>query len=239
MNPDVDEFVAALKRSGTRMRAVHEKRYLKSDGTFFGVPVPVTRRLARPLAAEFRNREDLTGAIRFSRALWSTKAHEPRVAAIVIVSTCEDLFDDRVWDLGRHWLDTLDNWAHCDGVAPGLLSPFIQTGRPRHKSRRREVLRWTRDTNLWVRRGALLANMRSVRYDKEWRFLLDVAGRLLDDPESFVQKGLGWMLRECAHHNPREVITFIQTHRACMRRSTITNAVSRLPKTLQKAARNG
>jgi 3-methyladenine DNA glycosylase AlkD len=177
--------------------------------------------------------------VRFARALWNTRVHEPRVAAIIIVSACEPFYDDRVWDLGRGWLDSLDNWGHCDGVAPGLLSPFIQVARPRHKSRRREVLRWTRDPNLWVRRGALLANLRSVRYDKEWRFLLDVATRLLEDHEYFVQKGLGWMLRECAHHNPREVISFIQTHRGRMRRSTITNAVSRLPKTLQKAARSG
>lgn len=236
---DPDELVSELKRSGTRMRAVNEKRYLKSDGVFFGVTVPNTRRLTRPVAAEFKKCGDLGGALAYASALWETGVHEPRVSAILIVEACEPFYDDRVWELGRAWLGDIDNWGHCDGIGPGMLSPFVQVGRTRHKSRRRTVLRWTRDDSLWVRRGALLATMRSTRHDKEWQFVLAVAERLLEDPEYFVQKGLGWMLRECAHHNPREVITFIQTHRDGMRRSTITNAVSRLPKTLQKAARQG
>jgi 3-methyladenine DNA glycosylase AlkD len=218
---------------------VGEKRYLKSDATFFGVTVPEVRRLTRPISTDFRRRGDLTGALRYARALWAAQVHEPRLAAILIVSACAPCFDDRVWSLGRRWLDDIDNWALCDGIAPGLLAPFVQRDRPRHKSRRREVLRWTQDANLWVRRGALLSTLRSTRYDLEWDFVLAVALNLLDDPEYFVQKGLGWMLRECAHHNPREVITFIQEHRPRMRRSTITNAISRLPKTLQRAAREG
>jgi 3-methyladenine DNA glycosylase AlkD len=236
---DHNKLLLVLNQSGTRMRAVGEKRYLKSGATFFGVPVPEVRRLTRPISSEFCGRQDLTGALRYARALWSAQVHEPRLAAILIVSACAPFFDDRVWSLGRRWLEEIDNWALCDGIAPGLLAPFVQSGRPRHKSRRREVLRWTKDPNPWVRRGALLSTLRSTRYDREWAFVLSVAVKLLDDPEYFVQKGLGWMLRECAHHNPREVITFIQEHRPCMRRSTITNAVSRLPKTLQRAAREG
>ena len=155
------------------------------------------------VVADFKRRKDLTGAIRFSKVLWRTGVHEPRNAAIMLIAQCESFHDDRVWSLGQTWLGELDNWALCDGVAPGLIAPFVQTAVPRHRSRRREVLRWTRDLNPWIRRGALLASIRSTRVDREWEFLLKVAIRLREDPEYFVQKGLGWMLRECAHHNPR------------------------------------
>ena len=239
MQPDPQSLIEELKRAGTRLRAAGEKRYLKSDAVFFGLTVPNTRRLVARHIAEFKSRKDLTGAIRFGKALWRTGVHEPRNAAIMLIAQCEPFHDDRVWALGQNWLGELDNWALCDGVAPGLIAPFVQTEAPRHKSRRREVLRWTRDRNLWLRRGALLASIRSTRIDREWEFVLNVALRLREDPEYFVQKGLGWMLRECAHHNPREVIEFIQAHRAVMRRSTVTHAISRLPKTLQKAARQG
>jgi 3-methyladenine DNA glycosylase AlkD len=234
-----DRLIAQLKKSGTRMRAQNEKRYLKSQAEFFGVTVPETRRVARPVGLHFAATHDLEGALAYGRRLWATRAHEPRVAAIAIVSACHADYDDRVWELGRRWLGEIDNWALCDGIGPHLLGPFVCTARPRHRSRRREVIRWTSDANPWVRRGALLSTFDSTKTDGGCDFLFAVALRLLADPDYFVQKGLGWMLRECAHRRPREVITFIQRHRARMRRSTVTNAVSRLPKTLQQAAREG
>jgi 3-methyladenine DNA glycosylase AlkD len=236
---DAEQLLAQLKKSGTRMRAENEKRYLKSGAEFFGVTVPTTRRLAKPVCMHFAQSGDLADALAYTRKLWATKVHEPRVAAVAIVAACAAFYDDRVWDLGRRWLAEIDNWALCDGIGPHLLAPFICTTRPRHKSRRREIIGWTRHANPWIRRGALLSTLKSTRVDHECDLLFDLALRLLRDEDYFVQKGLGWMLRECAHHRPREVITFIQCHRGDMRKSTITNAVSRLPKTLQRAAREG
>jgi len=236
---DAEKLILQLKKSGTRMRAESEKRYLKSEAEFFGVPVPVTRRLASPVGAYFSALGDLSGALTYARKLWTLKVHEPRVAAIAIVGACASFYDDRVWDLGGRWLGEIDNWALCDGIGPHLLAPFVCAHRPRHKSRRREIIGWTKNANPWIRRGALLSTLRNTRVDHQCDLLFEVARRLVQDQDYFVQKGLGWMLRECAHHRPREVITFIQVHREDMRKSTITNAVSRLPKTLQRAAREG
>lgn len=232
-----EDLVSELKKAGRRLRALNEKRYLKSQSTFFGVTVPKTRSLAAPLASAFRKSRDLTGALECACGLWATGVHEPRVAAVMIVGACAEFYDDRVWKLGRAWLGDIDNWALCDGIAPGLLAPCARTAMARYRSRRREVMRWTRDPNPWVRRGALLTTLQSIRNDHESEFVIAVATRLVIDTDYYVQKGLGWMLRECAHYNPRDVISFVQKHRATMRRSTITNAVSRLPKTLQRAAR--
>ena len=233
------DFVAELKKSGKRRRAVNDQRYLKSDREFLGVTVPVIRKLAAPIATEFKKSGNLTPALRYARALWQTEIHEPRTSAILIVAECEPIFDDRVWKLGWAWLGQIDNWGHCDGIAGYMLAPLVKTAVHKHKSRRREMLRKTTDPNPWVRRGALVSMIPSIRTDKESEFILNLAARAIRDDDYFVQKGLGWALRECAHHNPREVISFIQTHRERMRRSTITNALSRLPKTLQKAAREG
>jgi len=232
-------LIAELQRSGTRMRAAQEKRYLKSQTVFYGVTVPRTRFLAHHHVADLRERGDLDRVLQLAMYLWQDGAHESRMAATFVVCECSAFFDDRVWRMGSSWLGEIDNWALCDGIGPGILGPFVRREREKHRSRRREVVRWTRSDNPWVRRGALLCTLGSTRLDHEWDFLCHVALPLVEDPDYFVQKGLGWMLRECAHHNPREVISFIQEHRERMRRSTITNAVSRLPTTLQRAARTG
>ena len=231
--------LSELQKAGTRLRAVNEKRYLKSDSVFYGVTVPKIRAITREHVSELRARKDLSSVLQLAQHLWKDGAHDSRMAATFAVCECEAFYDDRVWKLGAIWLYDIDTWALCDNIGPGMLAPFVRRCRERHRSRRQEVVRWTRKENPWVRRGALLATLASTRLDREWEFLERVALPLVEDPDYFVQKGLGWMLRECAHHNPREVITFIQKHKDRMRRSTVTNAVSRLPTTLQEAARRG
>lgn len=231
------QVLTELRNAGTRLRAVSEKRYLKSDSVFYGVTVPRIRAITKQHVLELRTRKDLSSVLQLAQHLWKDGAHDSRMAATFAVCECEAFYDDRVWKLGSAWLSDIDTWALCDNIGPGMLSPFVRRCRERHRSRRQEVVRWTRHPNPWVRRGALLATLGSTRLDLEWEFLERVAVPLVEDPDYFVQKGLGWMLRECAHHNPREVITFIQEHKDSMRRSTITNAVSRLPTTLQRAAR--
>jgi len=230
-------LIDELRRAGTRMRAAQEKRYLKSGAVFYGVTVPRTRSIARAFAAELCEQRDLGSALQLAAGLWQDGAHESKLAATIVVCECSSFYDERVWKLGAAWLHDIDNWALCDSIGPGMLSPFVRKDAEKYRSRRQEVVRWTRSANPWVRRGALLSTLGSTRLDHEWEFLARVALPLVQDPDYFVQKGLGWMLRECAHHSPREVITFIQEHRDRMRRSTITNAVSRLPTTLQRAAR--
>jgi len=231
--------LSELQSAGTRMRAVNEKRYLKSNSVFYGVTVPRIRAIAKAHVSELRARKDLSSVLQLAQHLWKDGAHDSRMAATFAVCECDGFYDDRVWKLGAFWLSEIDTWALCDNIGPGMLAPFVRRCRERHRSRRQEVVRWTRNANPWIRRGALLATLGSTRLDREWEFLERVAVPLVEDPDTFVQKGLGWMLRECAHHNPREVITFIQEYRDRMRRSTITNAVSRLPTTLQRAARGG
>ena len=40
---DADRLLGQLKKSGSRMRAIHEKHDLKSEAEFYGVALPVAR----------------------------------------------------------------------------------------------------------------------------------------------------------------------------------------------------
>ena len=76
-----DQLEADLRALGTPERAAQEKRYLKSDLAFLGVPLPAMRKVAR---AFVRSHPDLTGgqAVDLAETLWDSDLYERRNVAV-------------------------------------------------------------------------------------------------------------------------------------------------------------
>ena len=79
----VEQIRNHFRNIGTRQRAVGEKKYLKSQLMFFGVPVPEVRKAARQFKKEHPHftRQEL---LRQTQAMW-TDYHEMRTVAIAIL----------------------------------------------------------------------------------------------------------------------------------------------------------
>jgi 3-methyladenine DNA glycosylase AlkD len=84
------------------------------------------------------------------------------------------------------------------------------------------------DPDLWIRRSALLATLPSVRAgtmpEAFWRY----ADPLLGDPEWFVRKALGWVLREHARRAPGEVAAWLAPRAPRVSSVTLREAVKYL-----------
>ncbi len=52
---------------------------------------------------------------------------------------------------------------------------------------------------------------------------------LVDDPEPYVQKGVGWMLRHAGDVEPDRLRAFLEDHAATMPRDVLRAAVEKLP----------
>ncbi len=68
-----------------------------------------------------------------------------------------------------------------------------------------------RSDNVWKRRTAILAQLRS-KHATDRKLLADVVEPSVDEPEFFLRKGIGWALREFSKTDPVWVIEFIATH---------------------------
>ena len=100
------------------------------------------------------------------------------------------------------WWDHVDEVAHRIGdlcaTHPAEMDPVLRT--------------WSRDRSMWLRRLAILGQLRR-RDQVDLALLADVIEANLDDPEFFVRKAIGWALRDVARHHPAWVRSFVETHR--------------------------
>lgn len=111
------------------------------------------------------------------------------------------------------WVKQVDNWAHSDGLSK-FISRLIED-----KSTQQEMLsiikKWNSSKNLWERRQSLVALYYYARTKKEhvsFGLTQQLILPLLNDKEYFVQKAIGWTLRESYNVYPKQTYQFIEEH---------------------------
>jgi 3-methyladenine DNA glycosylase AlkD len=210
---------------GTPARAAHDRAYLKSDLRFYGAPVPEIRRAA----ADFgRDHPDLTHAeLRaIIDALYATDWHEYRSVAIALLARYAALL--READLP--WLAGLvrrsDTWAHVDWLAADVIGGVID----RYPAGLKRLPVWAKDASVWVRRTALLAQLRVLsRGAGDFDLFARLAAGMLEEREFFIRKAIGWILREVSKRRPELAYRFLHDHRADVSRLSLQEGAKYLP----------
>jgi 3-methyladenine DNA glycosylase AlkD len=70
--------------------------------------------------------------------------------------------------------------------------------------------KWIKDPNLWVRRSALLYQLK-FRDLTDWERLKTYCDHTAKEEDFFIRKAIGWSLREYAKVNSAEVKRYVST----------------------------
>ncbi|MQA93527.1 MAG: hypothetical protein GEV11_02410 [Streptosporangiales bacterium] len=155
-----DDLLTRLRPLGDAARAVNEKRYLKSDLEFLGVPVPGIR---RTVGALHREHPGLThaGLVAVVTELWSRPVHELRMATVELLTGYRGLLTVADLPLVEGLIRTSGTWAYVDGLAEKVAAGIVRA-QPEGLA---ELDHWARDPDFWVRRAAMLALLPGLKDD--------------------------------------------------------------------------
>ncbi len=175
---------------------------MKSDIPYRGITSPQLRALLRPLLADPAlapaTRQQWDAAV---RALWDAPAYrEERYAALALTGhrAAREWQDPHSLSLYRHLVETGAWWDLVDPLAADRVGPILL----HHRDSATPTVRdWALDDDLWVRRTAVLAQLKH-RGDTDLALLTEVLDANLEDSlhgrEFFVRKAVGWALRQHA-----------------------------------------
>jgi len=186
------------------------------------LPVPEVRRLA---AEVYRDIKAWPAAERnkLCETLWK---HDGGVLVICLYQRFAKQCGLCEFRLFEKWLERhARHWGHCDGIAHYLLAAAI-ANQPDLAER---VVPWTASPNRWKRRGAAVALVHEARAGRHTGVILEVAERLLADPDDLVRKGVGWLLKEAYRKQPRAVLHLLGAHRARVPRLVLRIATEKMP----------
>jgi 3-methyladenine DNA glycosylase AlkD len=199
-----DSLEVSLRAAGTPERAGNEKRYLKSELEFFGVPLGEIRLEAR---ACIKPHPDLSHdeLVSLVRTLWARTIFECRMAAVLLLEMRPMLLGPDDLGLLEQMIRDSHTWAFVDPLAANVLGGIVVG----HPGTARALDRWARDPDFWVRRSALLSQMRPLRQGAGFERFSGYADAMLEEREFFIRKAIGWVLRDVSRRDPATVYDWL------------------------------
>ncbi|UGQ48527.1 DNA alkylation repair protein [Massilia endophytica] len=190
---------AALLPLADESRAAAMRAYMRDHFEFLGIPTPARRAAARPLLKAMKG-AGAAALLEAAGELWARPQREYHYTAL-------DMLAMHWKPLGEEHLPQLISlarrkswWDTVDGIA-GIVGDVLR----REHHGMDEALA---HSDFWVRRIALLHQL-GWRGDTDTERLFRYALALSHEKEFFIQKAIGWALRDYAHHDPEAVRRFL------------------------------
>jgi 3-methyladenine DNA glycosylase AlkD len=209
---------AILRPLADPVRAPAMKAYMREQFDFLGIATPQRRAALKPLFMSWRGQDGDT-LLALAEQLWTLPEREFQYAALDLLALhWKALGTSQLPQLlalaGRKsWWDTVDGIA---GIVGDVLR-FQHDGMDAA----------TQHSDFWLRRIALLHQL-GWREKTDAHRLGKYALALSHEKEFFIQKAIGWALRDYARHAPDFVRQFTQDNRQQLAPLSIREAMKHL-----------
>jgi 3-methyladenine DNA glycosylase AlkD len=207
MHPYILPLAEQLEDLAEPERAVGAKAYMKNQFEFFGMPMAVRRAACKQYMKEhpLKTIGELEEIV---KELWTLEQREFQYFGVELLAYHKKLWKEKIIDLledciiNKSWWDTVDYISNECNAKYFLLFP--------HQIKP-VTTRWNRSKNIWLQRSSLLFQ-KSYKENIDTKLLTEFIGNLSSSKEFFVQKAIGWVLRDYAKVNPGWVIEFVGAH---------------------------
>lgn len=207
----MDENVALLKfhfeNNRNEQLAEPMKKYMKDLFPFLGIKKPERAKLSRLF---YQQSGILQQPLQtdFIKQLWEEKEREYQYAALDYIEKSIKKLDKSHFPLFEWLITTKSWWDTVDTIAAKPVGTIAK----KHPEVIQETIEgWAYGDHLWLRRTALLFQLKYKKETDEallYRYIEQNA----DSKEFFIQKAIGWVLREYSKTNPESVKKFIELH---------------------------
>ena len=164
----------------------------------------------------FQKKRSVKELIKEARSLWSTDIFEARIAAgkILTKGRLQPDDDQAIWEATVDFAEYFDSWAIADHMAMAAHKRINSTS-----GRWQELEAWTTSENQWIKRAALVYTLpfTRIREPNEHEQLardtiLEWCEEYVFDDERYIQKAVGWWLRDLSRIEPKRVAQFTIKH---------------------------
>lgn len=196
-----------LRKEADPKLAAPMAKYMRSQFPYLGIKTPQRKELLKQLISE--EGLPLSGeADRVVRELWDLPEREYQYAAIAVTERLSRRLPPEFIDTLQHLITSKSWWDTVDGLAKTVGQHFTRF--PEVKAER--LPQWRTSDNIWLRRSALLFQL-SYKKETDFPLLCAIVRENLGSEEFFINKAIGWALRQYAREDPEAVRKFVESHK--------------------------
>lgn len=205
MHPYVTSLQQLFEQNADPAQAGPMKKYMRDQFKYLGIKSPLFKVLMKEFIAT-HGTPPIYELDVILRDLWALPQREFQYAATSLLSRSEN-------DLPAEFIRTMEYmivmkswWDTVDTISTGPLGVHFQRF---PKTREKYLAKWRASDNIWLRRAAILFQL---NYKKETDFdlLCEIISENLDSKEFFINKAIGWSLRQYARVDPEAVRQFVK-----------------------------
>ena len=204
----MDGYILSLKKvfgdHADPVTAAGQKSYMKERFAFFGIKTPLRRKIQKPFLEKdsLPPKEELPGIV---KSLWSEEQREFQYFAQELAAKYCRQLEEKDIGLYEYMITHKSWWDTVDFIAVRLVGNYL-----RYFPVRRDRLtgKWLASGDIWLQRTALLYQLK-YKEDLDKVFLANTIRSLLGSEEFFINKAIGWILREYSKTDPVWVAGFV------------------------------
>lgn len=178
--------------------------YMKNNFPYLGIKSPMRKEINKGLLKK-QNLPDLHEVSNVIWELWHLPEREYQYLAIELLNRFSANQPEEFINEYELLIQTKSWWDSIDSIAPNSLAI--------HFKRHPHLIpvytaKWLKSGNIWLQRSALLFQLKA-KNTTDLDLLYSIIENLSSSKEFFVQKAIGWILREYSKVNPEEVYRYV------------------------------
>jgi len=206
VHPYVTGLKTLFEQNANPAQAAPMKKYMRDQFEYLGIKTPQNTALQKEFYKTY-GLPELSELDEILRDLWSLPQREFQYVAVGLLGKFNKQIPAKFIKTIEYMLVTKSWWDTVDIIAGGTIGVHFKRF---PDVREKYLAKWRASDNFWLRRTTILFQL---GYKKETNFelLREIIRDNLDSKEFFINKAIGWSLRQYARIDPKAVTKFVKS----------------------------
>ena len=206
----ITELQEQFEAAKNNKNAVQMEAYMKYHFKFFGIKSPQRKTIQQPWIAEIQKSFSTPEKWELIFKLWKKEEREFQLLAIDLLNRFKKSeFEKADIDKLESLITLKSWWDSVDAIASNALGVYFQQFPDQQQS---ITNKWSKSNNIWLMRSCLIFQLK-YKDNVDFALLTHYIRKFQSNNEFFIQKAIGWSLRQYSKYNPEAVREFLSENK--------------------------
>jgi 3-methyladenine DNA glycosylase AlkD len=207
MEEDFEKLIRDFERNCHETRAEGMSKYMRFQFPFYGIQQPLRKQIQHFFILHSR-KYGVNFIIDLTKRLWDKEERECQYTAIDLINAHKNNMNVTHVEHIKRLILSKSWWDTVDLLGSGVIGFLVK----KHSAPlKRLMIEWSKSDELWLQRTALIHQLRYKEHT-DIELMEIILQNTMSNEDFFIQKAIGWSLRQYAYTNPTYVKYVIEAY---------------------------